>query len=771
MEREISNMRLIYIYFDFTRGGNYLDGYRGYRKCGFHFGTSINCAMAEPADEHSNYTLHISDLSPGEEIVPGFWGDKRIFNITALVGDNGAGKSTILHEIIRCTQDLIHGTETRNSEYVMLFQDHNSNYHLASSVKQYVDVRFSGREKTINLQSLPQLVAKMKQVYFSNALTMSDLTLFTQLTGLEADIYSQPFFDCSLSSDIINAIKISIGENKANDYTMHTTMPDALEIYFNFRSYQEARYVFDRSQRQALIDLREKYEFPVPVPKALTLLIKPAVQNLCVHIFENYIKEQTEFRYIFDGFLIEYQEYTGQLVERTNMRGYILLAELCLNCIACFAAYIAKEYGRERVQVAPPFLPFDNRDFYLSYLGALKEAALCDSNPNAVENAEVVNFHKICENYVNFLWNQKSYIFKHFKNIRFDYVPISSFLENNEAPKTISARCVIPLNDPIDSVLEELMIRFINLTRSVSKTVYFVVYNWGLSSGESNLLHLFTKLRYLLHGPVYDEDTPIDVIPDPIEKNNYESNRQDYLQNCIKDQTDKNPVPYVCDCVMILIDEADLTLHPEWQRIFVAVLSEFLPKLFKDPYYSGTDTGCKDIQVILGTHSPIMLGDFPGTSVIYLQKNEDGSIDVKNRSSLKTFGENIYTILNDGFYLQNGAIGELARQKINAVLEDISKLREEIRIHEKDKSQSAPDPKEWSEKLERHRRITIQHLSEGIIKNQLTAALDQLQQELSADADWRANQIQLLDDQIEELQQRRKNLKKRKNRKRRKQDT
>lgn len=56
------------------------------------------------------------------------------------------------------------------------------------------------------------------------------------------------------------------------------------------------------------------------------------------------------------------------------------------------------------------------------------------------------------------------------------------------------------------------MIRFINLTRAVSKYQYFVIYNWGLSSGESNLLHLFTKLRYALSGNIFDKDECDEVI-------------------------------------------------------------------------------------------------------------------------------------------------------------------------------------------------------------------------------------------------------------------
>ena len=48
---------------------------------------------------------------------------------------------------------------------------------------------------------------------------------------------------------------------------------------------------------------------------------------------------------------------------------------------------------------------------------------------------------------------------------------------------------------------------------------------------------------------------------------------------------------------LLLIDEIDLYLHPEWQQEFISVLLNELEKQFPD----------KKIQLVFSTHSPLLL--------------------------------------------------------------------------------------------------------------------------------------------------------------------
>ncbi|MBV7271479.1 AAA family ATPase [Clostridium sp. PL3] len=89
--------------------------------------------------------------------------------------------------------------------------------------------------------------------------------------------------------------------------------------------------------------------------------------------------------------------------------------------------------------------------------------------------------------------------------------------------------------------------------------------------------------------------------------------------------------------ILLLIDEIELYCHPEWQRIFIKKLLNEIKLQF---------TG-KKIQILFTTHSPITLGDIPHTNVVYL---ENGKV---NEKEIKTFGQNIYNLYKDPFYLES----------------------------------------------------------------------------------------------------------------------
>ena len=57
-------------------------------------------------------------------------------------------------------------------------------------------------------------------------------------------------------------------------------------------------------------------------------------------------------------------------------------------------------------------------------------------------------------------------------------------------------------------------------------------------------------------------------------------------------------------------------------------------------------------QIVLSTHSPLLLGDMPQHNVIYLRTNDEtGITEVDNSGRLETFGQNIHLILRDSFFL------------------------------------------------------------------------------------------------------------------------
>jgi len=122
--------------------------------------------------------------------------------------------------------------------------------------------------------------------------------------------------------------------------------------------------------------------------------------------------------------------------------------------------------------------------------------------------------------------------------------------------------------------------------------------------------------------------------------------------------------------LLILIDEGDLYLHPEWQKSYIDYLVKFLPVIFKD----------KQIQIVITSHSPIILSDLPKENVIFLTKGFNKKCKVLPTEGRKTFGANIHDLYNDGFFVDGnnstGAMGKFAENKINKVIDWLNSDKE-----------------------------------------------------------------------------------------------
>lgn len=114
--------------------------------------------------------------------------------------------------------------------------------------------------------------------------------------------------------------------------------------------------------------------------------------------------------------------------------------------------------------------------------------------------------------------------------------------------------------------------------------------------------------------------------------------------------------------VLVLIDEGEMGFHPLWQIKYVSTLRDFINEVFFD----------HKVQVLLATHSPLVLSDFPKERVHLFKKM--GNKRVKEYS-IGTFGQNISEILASDFFIDSTLIGNLAKQYINGILEEINSLK------------------------------------------------------------------------------------------------
>lgn len=118
--------------------------------------------------------------------------------------------------------------------------------------------------------------------------------------------------------------------------------------------------------------------------------------------------------------------------------------------------------------------------------------------------------------------------------------------------------------------------------------------------------------------------------------------------------------------LLILLDEPDRFMHPEWCRLFFWAFKQFLERV------SG---GYSEYQIIFTTHSPFLISDLPKSHVITLKKHPDtGDCMVQDHLQTQTFASNIHTLLADTFFLDS-TMGELAIQSINQVIKQLSSRR------------------------------------------------------------------------------------------------
>ncbi len=149
----------------------------------------------------------------------------------------------------------------------------------------------------------------------------------------------------------------------------------------------------------------------------------------------------------------------------------------------------------------------------------------------------------------------------------------------------------------------------------------------GLSSGERQIAYTIGNILYHLK--------------------NIESGKQDLNAN--KDHLTAIKYNYV----NIMLDEVELYFHPDLQRRFLSLLVDSISGLQMD--------SCSGINITLITHSPFVLSDIPLSNILYLSRDENDKL------SHATFAANIHDLFNDAFFLPN-TMGEIAQRKVEEVV-------------------------------------------------------------------------------------------------------
>lgn len=170
----------------------------------------------------------------------------------------------------------------------------------------------------------------------------------------------------------------------------------------------------------------------------------------------------------------------------------------------------------------------------------------------------------------------------------------------------------------------------------------------GLSSGERQIAYLMSNLLYHLH--------------------NINSMGYDFSM----DADHQNKINY--HYVNVMFDEVELYFHPELQRRFVEYIVQVLQNVELNNIFG--------VNITLITHSPFVLSDIPESNILFLSK--------KGQSNPfgHTFGANIHAMLNNSFMLDS-TIGEYAQKCIEKLVktyhqDDNAQRKNDFLIHQQE---------------------------------------------------------------------------------------
>lgn len=119
--------------------------------------------------------------------------------------------------------------------------------------------------------------------------------------------------------------------------------------------------------------------------------------------------------------------------------------------------------------------------------------------------------------------------------------------------------------------------------------------------------------------------------------------------------------------LMVIMDEPDQALHPEWARRFIDIIVKAL---------ANSEHAC-DVQLILSTHSPYLLSDILPANVFLLERlGDERKLSVRRMDMIEgnsCFGANVYDLMKNQFFMEN-TVGEFATKKLNHLAREIDGL-------------------------------------------------------------------------------------------------
>jgi len=558
--------------------------------------------------ELTTKTLTIKDKA---DYINNFFQDNEsIIDITAVVGTNGSGKTTFLNEILK--HNIILDTE-KKPKVIIAYKDTEDNTIKVVTTAEIVnrtDLQDKYKIDVIDFDRIHTLDFTM--LYVTNSFYGNKQILSSEIYRKIETYYlstksltdnSRLIYDKRFEWDIGNQIYNSYDNFKI----LLLSSPSSL--FERFETENQIEYVMNSKTFGDMLLAPEDVTFSIKQisEKDIEYLKGKAINNEGAVAFIdriNYLREKFSFWYTKEN------EYGSEDLAHKVLSNLLIEAQSVLNinfrgaalisfgeCLANFKSFLNKEKK-------------DNQKKHEDYLNKYQEA---QSNKTFFDNDR-------------FFIDDKSSMFDYYikacdELASFSIIYHNRVLNQNEFKKPdLAHQEFLQLNLEKD---KSEVAKILGLAKSkfsfISK---YIKLEWRqISDGEYAFLALFSRVYWFIN------------------ENKKAINKT----------------------LVILFDEIDMYLHPEWQRKLVNYL-------ISDIQY--VDRGIK-IQIIYTTHSPITLSDMPKGNVIFMKKEDGKCIVDRNDLHKQTFSSNIYTLFNDSFFMdiKKGFIGEHAFNYLNKAVE------------------------------------------------------------------------------------------------------
>lgn len=199
----------------------------------------------------------------------------------------------------------------------------------------------------------------------------------------------------------------------------------------------------------------------------------------------------------------------------------------------------------------------------------------------------------------------------------------------------------------------------------------------SISSGERQIAYTISNLMYHLV--------------------NVDSEWNDYYK---KDWAHLEVIKY--HYMNVIFDEVELYFHPEMQRQYINIMLKMLQSV--------TFSNIRGINIMMVTHSPFVLSDIPDSNVLCLGEG--------NNIVTKTLGGNIMEMLSNSFFMKN-SIGDVIKDEIATIVDMYNKIIRE-------RCQNYPDLKEEYKNKRMRFRYIYENVGDDFFKRMLTNMVNEI---------------------------------------------